>query len=143
MSILIYFEEVYSLKPDYIPHPDSVQSFFNDYYATLHAAGITFAKCDNMASIDHIISAVEVTYSKSGEEILGSSIDIVTLRKAYVQAVTTAALEAFGAPNVIWCMGMTPRVLLGEIGLCGKGVKRVVRNSDDCKCAFLVKKGLS
>ncbi|CAE6360545.1 unnamed protein product [Rhizoctonia solani] len=115
----------------HIPHPDSVQSFFNDYYATLRTAGVTFTKCDNMASIDHIISAVEVTYSKSGEEVIGSLVDIVTLRKAYVQAVTTAALEAFGAPNVIWCMGMTPRVLLGEIGLCGKGVKRVVRNSDD------------
>ncbi|ELU42183.1 raffinose synthase or seed inhibition domain-containing protein [Rhizoctonia solani AG-1 IA] len=118
--------------PDYIPHPDSVQNFFNDYYATLRTAGITFTKCDNMASMDHIVSAIEVTYSKSGEEIFGSSVDIVMLRKAYVQAVTSAALEAFGAANVIWCMGMTPRVLLGEIGLCGKGVKRVVRNSDDC-----------
>ncbi|KAF8749782.1 hypothetical protein RHS01_09814 [Rhizoctonia solani] len=116
----------------YIPHPDSVQNFFNDYYATLRTAGITFTKCDNMASMDHIVSAIEVTYSKSGEEIFGSSVDIVMLRKAYVQAVTSAALEAFGAANVIWCMGMTPRVLLGEIGLCGKGVKRVVRNSDDC-----------
>ncbi|GAB1523389.1 hypothetical protein RhiTH_006534 [Rhizoctonia solani] len=115
----------------YIPHPDSVQNFFNDYYATLRTAGITFTKCDNMASMDHIVSAIEVTYSKSGEEIFGSSVDIVMLRKAYVQAVTSAALEAFGAANVIWCMGMTPRVLLGEIGLCGKGVKRVVRNSDD------------
>ncbi|KAG8732600.1 hypothetical protein FRC11_012419, partial [Ceratobasidium sp. 423] len=115
----------------YIPHPDSVQRFFNDYYATLHTAGITFTKCDNMASIDHIISAVEVTFTKSGEEVLGNSVDIVALRKAYVQAVTAAALESFGAANVIWCMGMTPRVLLGEIGLCGKGVKRVVRNSDD------------
>ncbi|CAE6476341.1 unnamed protein product [Rhizoctonia solani] len=115
----------------YIPHPDSVQRFFNDYYATLRIAGISFTKCDNMASIDHIISAVEVTFTKSGEEIFGNSVDIVALRKAYVQAVTTAALESFGAANVIWCMGMTPRVLLGEIGLCGKGVKRVVRNSDD------------
>ncbi|CAE6522317.1 unnamed protein product [Rhizoctonia solani] len=115
----------------YIPHPDSVQSFFNDYYETLRAAGITFTKCDNMASIDHIISAKEITLTKSGQEILGNSIDIVALRKAYVQAVTTAALESFGAASVIWCMGMTPRVLLGEIGLCGKGVKRVVRNSDD------------
>ncbi|CAE6403139.1 unnamed protein product [Rhizoctonia solani] len=79
----------------------------------------------------HIISAVEVTFTKSGEEVFGNSVDIVTLRKAYVQAVTTAALESFGAANVIWCMGMTPRVLLGGIGLCGKGVKRVVRNSDD------------
>ncbi|CAE6462848.1 unnamed protein product [Rhizoctonia solani] len=115
----------------YIPHPDSVQSFFNDYYATLRTAGIEFTKCDNMASIDHITSAVEITFTKSGEEVPGNSIDIVALRKAYVQAVTTAALESFGAANVIWCMGMTPRVLLGEIGLCGKGVKRVVRNSDD------------
>ncbi|KAJ1306273.1 hypothetical protein OPQ81_010976 [Rhizoctonia solani] len=115
----------------YIPHPDSVQSFFNDYYATLRDAGVTFTKCDNMASIDHIASAVEVTFTKPGEEFLGNSIDIVTLRRAYVQAVTTSALESFGAANVIWCMGMTPRVLLGEIGLCGKGVKRVVRNSDD------------
>ncbi|KAH7334989.1 glycoside hydrolase superfamily [Rhizoctonia solani] len=115
----------------YIPHPDSVQNFFNDYYTTLRIAGITFTKCDNMASIDHINSAVEVTFAKSGEEVFGNSIDIVALRKAYVQAVTTAALESFGAANVIWCMGMTPRVLLGEIGLCGKGVKRVMRNSDD------------
>ncbi|KAF8697700.1 Raffinose synthase or seed imbibition protein Sip1, partial [Rhizoctonia solani] len=85
----------------YIPHPDSVQNFFNDYYATLRTAGITFTKCDNMASMDHIVSAIEVTYSKSGEEIFGSSVDIVMLRKAYVQAVTSAALEAFGAANVI------------------------------------------
>ncbi|CUA67286.1 hypothetical protein RSOLAG22IIIB_07327 [Rhizoctonia solani] len=136
MPVTICFMKPYLRKPDYIPHPNSVQDFFNDYYTTLRDAGITFTKCDNMASIDHITSAVEITFAKSGEEVLGNSIDIVTLRKAYIQAVTTAALESFGAANVIWCMGMTPRVLLGEIGLCGKGVKRVVRNSDDCKLDY-------
>ncbi|KAG9085550.1 hypothetical protein FRC07_013348, partial [Ceratobasidium sp. 392] len=45
----------------YIPHPESVGPFFRDYYSALRAAGITFVKCDNVASIDHIISAVEAT----------------------------------------------------------------------------------
>lgn len=86
-----------------------------------------------MASIDHIVSAVEVTFTKSGVEVLGDEVDIIALRKAYVQAVMTAARDSFGAANVIWCMGMTPRVLLGDIGLGGKGEKWIVRNSDDCK----------
>jgi hypothetical protein len=119
-----------------------VQNFFKDYFASLQAAGVTFTKCDNMASIDHIVSAVEVSFTKSGEEVMGKAVDIVALRKAYVQAVMTAAYESFGAANVIWCMGMTPRVLLGNIGLGGKGVKRVVRNSDDCESRCFVTAGI-
>jgi hypothetical protein len=123
------------MRLDYIPHPNSVQSFFSDYYASLRSAGITFTKCDNMASIDHITSAVEVCFTQSGDEVTGELVDVPGLRKAYVQAVKAAAREAFGEENVIWCMGMTPKVLLGEVGL--GGVKRIVRNSDDCKSSML------
>jgi hypothetical protein len=126
-------QDCHNASLDHIPHPQSVQSFFNDYYATLQAAGVTFTKCDNMASIDHICSAVEVTYNQQGEEVLGESVDLVTLRTSYVRAVVSAARKHFGVENVIWCMGMTPRILLGHFGLNGKGIKRVVRNSDDCE----------
>lgn len=94
---------------------------------------MSFTKCDNMASIDHIASATEVSFTDSGEEVIGAAVDVPSLRKAYVHAVMVAARESFGAENIIWCMGMTPRVLLGDIGLSGGGAKRVVRNSDDCK----------
>jgi hypothetical protein len=129
------------IQVDYIPHPDSVQSFFSDYYASLRTAGVTFTKCDNMASIDHISSATEVSFTQSGDEITGEPVEVPDLRKAYVRAVKTAAREAFGGENVIWCMGMTPRVLLGEIGLGGDRLKRVVRNSDDCESRMLVYNG--
>jgi hypothetical protein len=94
-----------------------------------------------MASIDHIVSATEVSFTQSGDEVTGEPVEISNLRKAYVRAVKTAAREAFGGENVIWCMGMTPRVLLGDIGLGGDGVKRVVRNSDDCELRTLVYNG--
>lgn len=91
-----------------------------------------------MASIDQIASAVEVSFTDSGEELVGAVVDVPGLRKAYVHAAMTAAREAFGAESIIWCMGMTPRVLLGDVGLSGGGVKRVVRNSDDCKLEAVV-----
>ncbi|KAF8599912.1 hypothetical protein BDV93DRAFT_525756 [Ceratobasidium sp. AG-I] len=115
----------------HIPHPDSILPFFKDYYSTLREAGVTFTKCDNMASIDQIASAVEVSFTDSGGEVIGTAVDVPTLRKAYVHAVMVAAREHFGAENIIWCMGMTPRILLGNVGLSGGGAKRVVRNSDD------------
>ena len=91
-----------------------------------------------MASIDQIASAVEVSFTESGEESIGAVVDVPSLRKAYVHAVMVAAREYFGAENIIWCMGMTPRILLGDVGLSGGGVKRVVRNSDDCKLGDVV-----
>ncbi|KAG9097895.1 hypothetical protein FS749_005127 [Ceratobasidium sp. UAMH 11750] len=115
----------------YMPHPDSIGSFFQDYYSTLHAAGITFVKCDNMASIDHISSAVEISFMGPWREIQGESVDIPQLKESCVRAVRAAARESFGEENVVWCMGMTPRLLLGEIGFGGDGLKRTIRNSDD------------
>ncbi|KAG9101537.1 hypothetical protein FRC06_002955 [Ceratobasidium sp. 370] len=115
----------------YMPHPDSIGSFFHDYYSALRAAGVTFAKCDNMASIDHIVSAVEASFIGPWMEIPGDPVDVPQLKEAYVRAVKAAARESFGEENVVWCMGMTPRLLLGEIGLGGDGLKRTVRNSDD------------
>ncbi|KAG8739099.1 hypothetical protein FRC10_006139 [Ceratobasidium sp. 414] len=122
----------------YMPHPDSIGSFFRDYYSTLRAAGVTFAKCDNMASIDHIASAVEASFIGPWREIPGEPVDIPQLKEAYVRAVKAAARESFGEENVIWCMGMTPRMLLGEIGLGGDGLKRTVRNSDDWSFSRLI-----
>ncbi|KAG8716128.1 hypothetical protein FRC09_016037 [Ceratobasidium sp. 395] len=115
----------------YIPHPDSIGAFFRDYYSVLRAAGITFTKCDNMASIDHINSAVEASFAGPWTEISGDSVNISELQGAYVRAVKEAAREAFGEENVIWCMEMSPKLLLGEVGLGGDGLKRVARSSDD------------
>ncbi|QRW12995.1 raffinose synthase or seed inhibition domain-containing protein [Ceratobasidium sp. AG-Ba] len=116
----------------YIPHPASVGSFFLDYYTALREAGVTFTKCDNMASIDHIVSAIEVSFpNPRSVEVPGDPVDVSELRKAYITAVKNAAREVFGAENVIWCMGMTPRLLFGEVGLAGDGLKRICRNSDD------------
>jgi hypothetical protein len=96
-----------------------VGQFFDDYYSAIAAAGITFTKCDNMAALDNLASAFLVTFSGPGsDETIGEGVDIPSIRRAYKNAVKEAARKWFGDANVIWCMGMTPRVLLGdEIGL--------------------------
>lgn len=100
-------------------------------------AGITYTKCDNMASLDNLVAAREVLSIGADGEQLGKAVDIPSLRIAYKQAIIKAQRH-FGstsADRVIWCMEMTPRVLLGDsIGLPTSSVPKtrsVLRNSDD------------
>ncbi|KAG9088473.1 hypothetical protein FRC07_012572, partial [Ceratobasidium sp. 392] len=71
------------------------------------------------------------TFEGTWREIPGESVDIPELKEAYVRAIKEAARGAFGEENVVWCMEMTPRLLFGEVGLGGDGLKRIARSSDD------------
>lgn len=147
---LAFVADWYCNFTDYIPHPSDVGRFFSDYYARLAASGISFTKCDNMASIDAIHSARTVTFSPCPSsssnphdltETLGEEIDVPRIRVAYKEAVKAAATRHFGGADrgrVIWCMEMSPRVLLGrEIGLKDGSGRYVCRNSDDCaRCSL-------
>ncbi|KAG8894403.1 hypothetical protein FRB99_001288 [Tulasnella sp. 403] len=131
----------------YLPHLSSVAQFFDDYYATLANHGITFSKCDNMASLDNLKDArelVSLTSPDEPQDILGRKVDIPSIRIAYKNAIRAAARKHFGPGTegrVIFCMGMTPRVLLGhDIGLSSDVIANVddqssarilLRNSDD------------
>lgn len=122
---------------DYIPHPSDVGKFFDDYYRELASHGIRFTKCDNMASLDNLVSAYEVTSITSNTEVLGAAVSVQSIPPAYKNAVLAAAEEHFGhktGGRVIFCMEMTPRVLLGdEIGWPGSHAseRHVLRNSCD------------
>lgn len=91
-----------------------------------------------MGSIDNLISAYEVK-TFDPHEVLGHSVSVQSIPPAYKQAIKDAATKHFGSSTggrVIWCMGMTPRVLLGEeIGLPPQDetgqTRHLVRNSDD------------
>lgn len=91
-----------------------------------------------MASLDGLASARELI-SITPKEVLGPAVKVQTIRPAYKNAVIAAANKHFGGSTsgrVIFCMEMTPRVLLGEeIGLPSSTsvVKErvVLRNSDD------------
>ncbi|KAG9081171.1 hypothetical protein FRC07_014606, partial [Ceratobasidium sp. 392] len=71
------------------------------------------------------------TFEGPWREIPGESVEIPELKKAYVRAVKEAARGVFGEENVVWCMEMTPRLLFGDVGLGGDGLKRIARSSDD------------
>ncbi|KAG9003354.1 hypothetical protein FRB94_003177 [Tulasnella sp. JGI-2019a] len=120
----------------FVPHPSDVGRFFDDYYRELASSGITFTKCDNMASLDNLVSAFEVK-SITPDEVLGSAVSVQSIPPAYKAAILAAATKHFGSNTggrVIFCMEMTPRVLLGEqIGWpLQEGAKRhVLRNSCD------------
>ncbi|EJU03031.1 hypothetical protein DACRYDRAFT_106209 [Dacryopinax primogenitus] len=117
----------------YIPHPDSVHQFFADYYRFLSACGVSFTKCDNVASLDALVSAREVRWEK-GEGVLGAAVDMPTLRRNARQAVKDAAEKYFGGSEegrVIWCMEMSPRIYLGKEVGGSTGARMVCRNSDD------------
>ncbi|KAG8890025.1 hypothetical protein FRB98_001460 [Tulasnella sp. 332] len=121
----------------YIPHPSDVGRFFDDYYGELASHGITFTKCDNMASLDNLVSAYEVTTVTPNDEVLGAAVSIQSIPPAFKNAVLAAAEKHFGhktGGRVIFCMEMTPRVLLGEeIGWPNPHVseRHVLRNSCD------------
>ncbi|KAG9041439.1 hypothetical protein FS837_012270 [Tulasnella sp. UAMH 9824] len=117
----------------YIPHPDDIGRFFDDYYSIIASYGVSFSKVDNMASLDNLVSAREVL-SLEPTESLGSAVPIPNLRIAYKGAIKAAAEKHFGSSEggrVIWCMGMTPRMILGEQVGGGSGGRSVLRNSDD------------
>ncbi|KZT33043.1 hypothetical protein SISSUDRAFT_445849 [Sistotremastrum suecicum HHB10207 ss-3] len=125
----------------YLPHPSDVGRFFSDYYARLAAHGITFTKCDNVASFDSLRTAHTVSFSSSPSsssnlvETLGEELSIPSIRVAYKEAILSAATRHFGNADrgrVIWCMEMSPRVLMGrEVGLKDGSSRYVCRNSDD------------
>jgi len=79
--------------------------------------GISFTKCDNMASLDNLVTAFEVdSYVSDTEEVLGKAVNIPSLRSATKNAVKNAAKKWFGSSEqgrVIWCMEMTPRYVNG------------------------------
>lgn len=117
----------------YIPHPDDVGRFFDDYYSIMASYGVSFTKVDNMASLDNLVSAREVLALEPTES-LGPALPIPSLRIAYKGAIKAAAEKHFGSSEggrVIWCMGMTPRMILGEQVGGGSGGRSVLRNSDD------------
>src|ERR1700761_2522064 len=76
----------------------------------------------------------------------GDSISLAIIRPAFKVAVQNAAQSHFGGGGrtgdengrLIWCMEMSPRVLMGpEIGLRTVSERCIVRNSDDCGlCEF-------
>ncbi|KZT57220.1 glycoside hydrolase family 36 protein [Calocera cornea HHB12733] len=118
----------------YVPHPESVHDFFEDYYKFLHGCGVTFTKCDNVASLESLVSAREVKWEATGEEVLGEQVDMPTLRKNARQAVKDAAEKYFGGSEegrVIWCMEMSPRIFLGKEVGGSTGARMICRNSDD------------
>lgn len=86
-----------------------------------------------MASLDNLVSAREVLALEPTES-LGPALPIPSLRIAYKGAIKAAAEKHFGSNEggrVIWCMGMTPRNILGEQIGGGSGGRSVLRNSDD------------
>jgi len=127
----------------YILHPSSVAQFFMDYYRSVASHGIEFTKCDNLASLDNLQTAneVEFTFNENGSwtETIGAAVNVASLRPLFKQAVQAAAKSAFGGEGtgdeegrVIWCMEMSPRVLMGnEIGLRPGPARCIARNSDD------------
>jgi hypothetical protein len=99
--------------------------------------GISYTKCDNMASLDNLASAVELA-SIEPNEVLGAGVSVQSIRPAYKNAIIAAAGRHFGGTGtggrVIFCMEMSPRVLLGEeIGMPPRPTEErfVLRNSDD------------
>ncbi|KAG8949368.1 hypothetical protein FRC04_008603 [Tulasnella sp. 424] len=117
----------------YIPHPDDVGRFFDDYYSIVASYGVSFTKVDNMASLDNLVSARTVLGLEPAES-LGPAVPIPSLRTAYKGAIKAAAEKHFGSSEsgrVIWCMGMTPRMILGAQVGEGSGPRSVLRNSDD------------
>ncbi|KZO96851.1 glycoside hydrolase family 36 protein [Calocera viscosa TUFC12733] len=118
----------------YVPHPESVHDFFDAYYKFLSSCGITFTKCDNVASLESLVSAREVRWEATGEEVLGEQIDMPTLRLNARQAVKDAAEKYFGGSEegrVIWCMEMSSRIYLGKEVGGSTGARMICRNSDD------------
>ncbi|KAG8912432.1 hypothetical protein FRC01_005102, partial [Tulasnella sp. 417] len=117
----------------YIPHPDDVGRFFDDYYSIIASYGVSYTKVDNMASLDNLVSAKEVLAIEPTES-LGPALPIPSLRIAYKGAIKAAAEKHFGSSEggrVIWCMGMTPRMILGAQVGGGSAGRSVLRNSDD------------
>lgn len=89
-----------------------------------------------MASLDNLMTAYEVI-AIDPEEVLWESVPVQSIPPAYKRAIINAAEKHFGSSTgggVIFCMEMTPRVLLGqEIGLPSQATsgRYLIRNSDD------------
>lgn len=82
----------------YLPALGSIQTFWRDYFTSLHNAGVSYVKVDNQAELDYVVGdgAAEIR-RKMGQE----------MRKA--------ADAIFGPGNLINCMAGSPGIYSGEM----------------------------
>jgi len=100
----------------YLPHPSRAYDFWRDYFQTCAAAGVTFAKVDNQASIS----------------LLGD-LDGAEAGAALWNGMFRAANDVFGPNRVIHCMAHHERMFVGDIatGVATDGQSVVFRNTND------------
>jgi hypothetical protein len=75
-----------------IIHPDQVQEFFDTWYTQLQEWGVDFVKCDDMAEIEDMDSAIDEK---------GNSFSLYAVRTAYVIAIKRAVDKYFNG-RIIW-----------------------------------------
>jgi hypothetical protein len=75
-----------------IIHPDQVREFFDTWYRQLREWGVDFVKCDDMAEIEDMDSAVDDQ---------GRPVSLYEVRTAYVLAIKRAVDKYFDG-RIIW-----------------------------------------
>lgn len=100
----------------WLPSPETAAAFWSDWFTILRAAGVTFIKVDNQATLTSLDGA-----------------EGAALNQTLWKTLVAAADETFGPAHVIHCMANSEGMFGGAqgLGLITQGDKFVWRNSDD------------